>query len=159
MSILCVGSPIIIAPILSTGIWPDGRGDGRVFHPLEYIYIYIRWALPTSKAPRIAHVPFMSLSDTFTEMGELEVSCHSFLVVALARRWFPGDAFRWERSHNVLVARFVEKMVSWIRVLVGAKSQRFDGSLWQAAGFRKSCVGGTQVRSVLANSQRARCCC
>ena len=32
-----VGSPIIIAPILSTGIWPDHRGGGRAFYSLPVV--------------------------------------------------------------------------------------------------------------------------
>ena len=33
MSILCIGSSIL-APIISTGIWPDRRGGARAFYPL-----------------------------------------------------------------------------------------------------------------------------
>ena len=39
MPILCIDSPIIIAPILSTRIWPDRRGGGRAFYSLVSIYI------------------------------------------------------------------------------------------------------------------------
>ena len=38
MSILCIGWPII-APIFSTGIWPDRREGGRAFYSLV-LYIF-----------------------------------------------------------------------------------------------------------------------
>ena len=38
MCILCIGSPII-APTLSTGIWPDRRGAGRAIYSLVYLSI------------------------------------------------------------------------------------------------------------------------
>ena len=37
---------------------------------------------------------------------------------------------------------FVEKINSGRRALVGAKSERFDASLWREDGLGDSCVGG-----------------
>ena len=55
------------------------------------------------------------------------------------------------------MARFGVKLVFGSRAFVGAKSQPLFGSLYRENGFRESCIGGSDVRSNLANAQRARC--
>ena len=47
-----------------------------------------------------------------------------------------------------MVARFGAKLVFGSRVLMGAKSECFGGSLIREDGFRESCVGGIEVRAL-----------
>ena len=71
----------------------------------------------------------LSREDGFREscVGGIEVTVFRWL--AQARNRSSGVVCWWDRSHGALVARFGEKVVFGSRLLVGAKSQRFGGSL------------------------------
>ena len=73
----------------------------------------------------------------------------AFWWLALTRRWFPGDVLVGAKSQRFdMVAHFGAKLLFGSPVLMGETSECFGGSLIREGGFRESCVGRIEVRTL-----------